>query len=92
MQINDIQMTLSLLPDAVFKTLVEKIYGKFPRPSAIDRQHAKILFAAELIEKSEMGLAPKSEGDTGAHNILVPTLACQNALIAMGFGAGERRQ
>jgi hypothetical protein len=81
----DLKMSLLLLPENIFNTLTQKIYGKFPRPSAINRQHAAILLRYGMIEICEMGLAPKDQGDSGAHKILVPTLACQNAMIKLGL-------
>ena len=76
----DTAAKIAALPEAIFKTLTEKIAGKFPRPAEIDRQHARILFARGLIERSK--LFAMADG-AGLHWVLVPTLACKQALDEM---------
>jgi len=76
----DTAAKIAALPEGVFNTLTEKIAGKFPRPAKIDRKHARILFGAGLIERSK--LFAMADG-AGLHCVLVPTLACKQALDEM---------
>ena len=76
----DTAAKIAALPEGVFKTLTEKIAGKFPRMSQVDRQHTAILLRNNLIEKSK--LFAMNDG-VGLHWVLVPTLDCKRALDEM---------
>lgn len=73
----DTAAKIAALPEGIYETLTKKIAGQFPRPAKVDRQHTAILLKAGLIEMSK--LFAMADG-AGLHNVLVPTLACKQAL------------